>query len=234
MPKRTVNQWHYIVEAIHTYSILLDTREIFIHGSMDVNQELEDAGVDHRMGNTFVKNIRLLETLPNREKPIIIHQHSVGGDWASGMMMFDVIAQCKCPILFIYHGIAASMGSIIPQACTLHENAYRVAMPNSLFMAHNGTSDINSCMTWLEARSFNEVEVKLEKQMIGIYTKACKSADFFKSHTEQEVTAYIREKLKEKSDWWFGARDMVNYGFADAVMGDEGYESIDYILKNWE
>lgn len=234
MPKRSVNQWHYIVEALHGHNVLLDTREIFIHGSMDVNEDLDDAGVDHRMANKFVKNMRLLETLPGKDKPIVIHQHSVGGDWWAGMMMFDVIARCECPILFIYHGIAASMGSIIPQACSYHQNAYRVAMPQTWLMVHDGTTDINSGLTMKQAKSLVEVEDETSRRMLEFYVKGCQGGPYFSEHTEEEVGSYIRKKMDEKEDWWLDAKDMVKYGFADAVMGDEGYESIDYILKNWE
>jgi len=232
MPKRTVNQWHYIVESIHDYNVLLDTREIFIHGCLD---EIDDSGVDHIMANKFVKNMRLLETLPAADKPIIIHQHSVGGDWSSGMMMFDTIVSCRCPILFIYHGEACSMGSIIPQACAVHKNAYRVIMPNVLFMVHDGTTGIDTNFTRKKTKSWAAIEEKLDKQMMEIYCRACANGEFFKNFEGNvKIKQYIREQLDKSEDWWLNARETVFYGFADAVMGDEGYESIDDILQNWE
>ena len=45
----------YIVDEMHRYNILLESREIFLHGYIDSNEE--DPGVEYRMSNNFLKNI---------------------------------------------------------------------------------------------------------------------------------------------------------------------------------
>ena len=64
----------------HAHNIIIDKREIFVHGSY--SQEDCDPGVDWRMANTLVKNIRILENISLDD--IYIHQMSIGGDEEAG------------------------------------------------------------------------------------------------------------------------------------------------------
>ena len=101
----------YSADELHRYGLLRESREIFLNSALENTDG--DPGVDYRMATTFIKNLRLLE-LDSGDKPIIIHQNSIGGDWCDGMAIFDAIQHSICPIIVITHGIAASMGSIIP------------------------------------------------------------------------------------------------------------------------
>ena len=63
---------------LHNYGANIDTREIFLHNHYGSNDE-DNPGVEYKMSNTFLKNIRALEI--KSDKPIIIHMQSVGGEW---------------------------------------------------------------------------------------------------------------------------------------------------------
>lgn len=221
---RTLDEKHSIIQAAHDFCVMLGTREIFLHGGPD-----ED-GV---LGDKFLKNMRILES-HSKTKPIIIHQYSVGGDWCCGMTIFDAIASCPCPILFVCHGLAASMGSIIPMACVSHWSAYRVNMPNCSWLIHDGTTDISTGLTIKQSQSWGQWELETRKQMMDFYTAACVNGSHFKDKTEKQVRASIKRHLDSKEDWWLSAREAVEFGFADAVLGDEGFENIPHIIKTWD
>lgn len=216
------------MQGLHDYNVLIDTREIFLHGDIG---EIEDTGVNHIMANTLIKNIRLLET--HNMSPIVIHQHSIGGDWNSGMAIFDAIANCKCRILFVCHGEASSMGSIIPQACVEHGDAYRVMMPDCDMLIHEGYTTVAG--THKQAQSYADVGKRIRERMMSIYANACINSKFFKDkkYDERKIVRFLQDKMDAKEDWWMTSREAVNFGFSDAVMGDAGYETIDSILKSW-
>ena len=214
------SQKHDILEELHDYNIFLDTREIFLHG--EAGEDSGDSGVDFKMANRFLKNIRLLEQ--SGDDPIIVHQHSIGGDWSSGMMIYDAIMFCSCHVIFIMHGEACSMGSIIPQAADT-----RIIMPHCNFMIHDGSSNIDG--TYKQLQSSARLEEKMRDIMLDIYANVCCNGHFFQKEQAdvKKAQKYIIEKMNEKEDWWLFAREAVAHGFADAVLGDHGYETIDNI-----
>jgi ATP-dependent protease ClpP protease subunit len=218
--KKGRNQKHDIIEEIHSYNLCIDTREIFLHGETD--SESYDAGVEFRMSNRFLKNVRLLEAAG--DDPIIVHQHTDGGDWYSGMMIYDAIIACQCHVIFIMHGTACSMGSIIPQAADT-----RIVMPSCTFMVHDGSTNLNG--THKQVQSAAQLEEKMRDQMLDIYASVCINGHFFQKEqaTDKKVREYIINRMNEKEDWWLNAREAVAFGFADAVLGDEGYETIEGI-----
>ena len=223
--KKGRNQKHDIIEEIHSYNVFLDTREIFVYG--EEGEENEDSGVEFRMSNTLLKNVRLLEAAGSG--PIVIYQHSIGGEWADGMLMYDVIASCSCHIIFIMHGTACSMGSIVPQAADT-----RIIMPHCTFMVHSGYTDINSGLTYKQSRSWADMEAYTQEVMLDIYSNVCVNGHLFQKEQAdlKKVRKTLEEKMGNKEDWWLFARDTVAYGFADAVLGDDGYENIESIKES--
>ena len=218
--KKGRNQKHDIIEEIHNYNLCLDTREIFLHG--EPGEDNSDSGVEFRMANRFLKNIRFLEAAG--DDPIVVHQHSVGGEWSDGMMIYDISTHCQCHIIFIMHGDACSMGSIIPQAADT-----RIIMPYCTFMIHDGSTNLTG--THKQIQSAAQLEEKWREQMLEIYSSVCINGHYFQKEqtTAKKVREYIIGKMNEKEDWWLTAREAVAFGFADAVLGDEGYETIEGI-----
>lgn len=221
--KKTRNQKHDIIEELHVHNILFDTREIFIHG--EIASE-EDQAVDFRMANRFLKNLRLLEQ--SGDGPIVIHQHSLGGAWDCGMMMYDAITNSPCHIIFLMHGTACSMGSIVPQAADV-----RIIMPSCTFMVHTGYTDIGG-HTYKQSQSWSEMEKKQTETMIDIYTKVAINGPYFQAGKmdEKKVKRFITAKMDQKEDWWLFAKDAIRYGFADGILGEKGYETIDSIIES--
>lgn len=214
----------YIVDEMHRYNILLESREVFLHAYID-NVE-DDPGVEYRMANNFVKNMLLLNRI-DESKPITVHQHSVGGYWCEGMMMYDAIASSAAPVIVVTHGIAASMGSIVPQAGDL-----RISMPNCWWLIHDGTTDISQDFTIKMAKSWHEWEGRTGKQMMEIYAGVCSNGEEFEGKSEAQVKRHITQKFEKKEDWWLTSEEAVNHGFADAVYGSEGHESFDAIKQH--
>jgi ATP-dependent protease ClpP protease subunit len=180
----------YIVDEMQRYNILLETREIFLHSY--ISDEEEEPGVEYRMANNFIKNIKLIEHLDSAQ-PIIVHQHSVGGGWCEGMMMYDCIKTCPAPVIIITHGIAASMGSIIPQAADLV-----IAMPSCWWMVHDGYTDIDGNLTYKQSVSWAGWEKVTRVQMLDIYVDSCKTATSFKGKTDQQVRNFLIKQMDRR------------------------------------
>lgn len=199
-----------MVEEAHSHGIIIDKREIFIHGSYSPDDG--DPGVDWRMANTFVKNIKILENISSDD--IYIHQMSIGGDEEAGYMMYDAIKNSKCHVTICTHGVAASMGSIVPQAAD-----HRITMPNCCWLIHRGTTGIGPHLTRKQAKSWSAWEDFCDKRMVEIYTEKCKSSNYYKDKKESQVRSDIKRKLDMKGDWFLTPDQAVHYGFADTVEG---------------
>lgn len=206
------------IETFHDFNILLDSREIFIHG-----YDTDDSGTDHRMATTFIKNLKILE---RSLEPIIIHQHNIGGSWDCGMAIFDSIRYSPCNFVFICYGIAASMGSIIPQA--VFGKGLRITMPNCDWLIHEGDLYLEGIHTQVKS---NLDYMNLNKHaMYEIYTDSCCSGLFFETYSRSKVKAFLKRKIREKTDWCMGSKEALEYGFVDGIFGEEGYEDIKKIL----
>ena len=195
------------VSEVHDNGLLLPHREIFLHSVFDS----DESGTDFRMANRFIKNLRILES--ENDNSIIVHQYNIGGDWNAGMAIYDMILQSPCKIIFICHGISASMGSIIPQAADI-----RITMPNCDWLLHEGYTEIDSGLTHRQAKSWAQWEQQAYEKMIEIYVES--------SHLQ---ASRIKSMFSKREDWWVSAEDAVENGFADAVLGDKKYESINSI-----
>ncbi len=206
------------VENIHSQNIDLRQREIYLHGqhgSFD-----DDPGVEYRMATTFIKNIRHLDYLKN--EPILIHMHSLGGNWGDGMAIYDAIKLARSHVTILVYGQAESMSSIILQAA---DN--RVMMPNSYFMSHFGSSHNGG--SYLDAQNWAKFEQRILDIMLDIYISRCKDGKYFKENynpiNEAKVKKFLNKKLKD-GDWYLTSHEAVYYGFADSVITHRKYGSI--------
>ena len=199
-----------LVSDIQSYGIDYKNRELYLH-SYVANTD-EEPGVDYRMSTTFYKNIRMLDTMSNA--PILIHMHSIGGNWNDGMAIYDAISLCKSYVTIIVYGQAESMSSIILQAADK-----RVMTPNSYFMCHFGSSGYSG--NYLDVQKGAAFEKKMTDAMLNIYTEQCIKGKYFKEHYSEpefeKVKNYLKRKLKD-GDWFMEANESVYYGFADCVL----------------
>ena len=163
------------------------------------------------------------------DDPILIHQHSIGGNWDAGMMIYDAILNSSCYVIFFMHGTACSMGSIIPQAADL-----RIISSNCTFMVHLGYTGISG-HTHKQAQSWAEMEKYVNNTMLDIYVNVAIKGKFFKDYKidkYNKVKRFLLNKINQKDDWWLFAKDAVLYGFADGILGATGYENIETIRNN--
>ena len=207
-----------VIDDIHSQNIDVKNREIFLHGqhgSFD-----DDPGVEYRMATTFIKNIRHLDQIKN--EPIIIHMHSLGGNWGDGMAVYDAIKISRSHVTILVYGQAESMSSIILQAADK-----RIMMPNAHFMCHYGSSA--NAGNYLDTQNWAKFEKKILEDMLDIYAASCTKGKFFKEHykqpTEEKVKGFIKRKLKS-GDWYLSSHESVYYGFADDVITHRSYGSI--------
>ena len=223
--KTKINNTEYSqISEAHDHDIIVSSREIFLHGHID---DGEDSGIDSRMSNQFLKNLQILENISH--KPIIIHQHSIGGEWESGMMIYDAIQQSSVKFIFVSHGIAASMGSIVPQS--IYNKGIRLTMPNCYWLIHEGEQSISG--TTKQVQSYYELTRLSKSQMYNIYTEVCfETGERFQDMSKARTKAFIRRKLESKEDWWLTAEDAVTHGFVDGVVGSEKFKSIISVHKN--
>ena len=201
-----------ILNDFHNYCTNLKTREIFLHNYYSSDDD--NPGVEYKMSNIFIKNLRALEL--KSYDPIIIHMHSIGGEWADGMAIYDAIQMCHSYITMVSYGQAESMSSIILQAAD-----HRFVTTNSYFMSHFGNSGVDA--DFLNAQNWIKYEKYLCDVMLDIYAARCVKGQFFKEKYVKpdinKVKNYLYKQLKD-GDWYLNADDCVYYGFADKVIKD--------------
>jgi len=206
------------ISDTHGHGLDVTNREIYLHGY--VGNTDEDPGVDYRMSTNLYKNIRILDSIS--QDPIIIHMHSVGGNWGDGMAIYDAILLCQSYVTIIAYGQAESMSSVILQSA---DN--RVMTPNAYFMCHFGASEYSG--NYLDVQKGAVFEKKMTDKMLDIYTDVCVKGKHFKEHytnaTEEKVRNYLKRKLKD-GDWYLDANEAVYYGLADCVLNTRKCQNI--------
>mgnify|MGYP003648343637 CR=1 FL=1 len=220
-PNRT--QATSALSNLHDYGIFMQSREIFLCSSAD-----EDNGIDHKVAATFIKNLKLLESV--NSDPITIHQYSIGGDQGAGFAIYDAIKNSDCKFIYICYGYAASMGSIIPQAVV--GKGIRVTQPNCEWTIHEGSACFDG--TTKQVISNAEALKRSRNMMYEIYNRACKGGSFFRGKTLEEIKNVIKRRLNAKEDWIIYGDEAVKYGFADGVYGKGKYKSVEHIKDRIE
>lgn len=130
MTKENIDRWFEL-------DLDVDTRTIYL-GSISVDTEGQESGVDCIMAERLIKSIHVLRN--KGDSPINIIMNNPGGNWFHGLAIYDCIKLCKNSTINIkVFGHAMSMGSIILQA-----GDNRILAPHSRFMLHYGeTGHIN-------------------------------------------------------------------------------------------
>lgn len=205
MSNSTLND---ILEEIHDYGINVNDRILYLHGLPDTDQE--DSGVEFRMANKFLKNILFLD---KQEKAITVHQHNIGGEWQSGMVIFDAISTAKSHISVVCHGEIMSMGTVVLQSADV-----RYSMPNCHFMFHFGSTGIGH-REYISAHSWAEIEKAQTKVMMNMYAKRCANGEFFQDKSEYQIKRFLDSKFKTKGDWHLLPEEAKYYGFIDKLIG---------------
>lgn len=220
--RRNISQKSEMVYDAHNFGVILDTREIFVSPPLD--ESVEEAMVDHVVCHQFIRNLQILNSMGTGT--ILVHMATCGGDWNYGMAIYDAIkASCddeqSSDIVILSYAHARSMSSVIPQAAT-----WRVMMPNADYLVHYGQygdegnySNVIASMKWYE---------KANDIMMQVYLERIREGQFFKREgwDDKQIVQWLRDTIDKKQEFYMTARDAVDKGFADAVLGDEGFETI--------
>lgn len=213
-----------LLGQVHNYDVNLSTREVYLHSHYSAGGHDEEGGVEFRMATTFVKSLHILDQAGTG--PILIHLQSPGGDWGHGMAIFDAIQAAKSPIVIIAHGEVSSMSGIIFEAAPR-----RVMMPNCELMIHRGFLTLDGVSSTVQANAvWNK---KIDQRMLQIYAGRAIMGKFFrdKNMTDQQVLNFIDRKIQKVGDWNLDAEQAVQFGFADGIFGQPGFDTLDNIRK---
>lgn len=208
---------------LHSFNIDPYSREIYLHPYIDNVDEESVGEVEFRMATKFIKNLNFLNQIG--DSPILIHQHTCGGDWDEGITIYDSILHSKSLTTIIGYAHVRSMSSITFQAADR-----RILMPNTEVVIHLGMVGVDD----RSRAAYENIESakRSDMRMLEIYTSRCIYGKFFKGkeYNSKQVFKYIKKQITEHhDDWILTAKEAVSYGFADAIFGHRGYQSMDKI-----
>ena len=210
-----------LIHDVHNFGVNVDSREIFLNSHIADCEE--ESGVDWRMATKFNKNIRLLTSGVRSEQPILIHMHTVGGNWEDGLAIYDIIKSCTSThITIIAYAHARSMSSIIFQSADT-----RIFMPNSVWLMHMGDMGFDGQAQSFEAEA--EWAKKDHDRMLDIYTESAYGSIAYEGKSKKQIKNFIDKGLRLKQEWYMSAREAIDHGYGDAVFGDSGHESMEAI-----
>jgi ATP-dependent protease ClpP protease subunit len=221
--RRTKSETSELIYDAHNFGIVIDTREIFI--APNLNQSIDDAMVDHVVAHQFIRNLQILNSL--NDDPILVHMMTCGGAWDYGMAIYDAIKASYSYITILSYAHSRSMSSIIPQAADL-----RISMPNADFMIHWGYDAFAGNHTSVISEA--EWAKKDASKMLDIYTEKCLDGQYFKDKNmdEKAVRRWLKNNMDKKQEFYMTARDAVDRGLLDGILGDEKFESIKSLKNN--
>lgn len=211
------------LSSLHSYNIDTKNREVFLHSY--ISESDTDPGTDYRSAIIFEKNLRYLNLLSN--DPILIHMHMCGGDWEDCMAIYDSIKSSRSKTIMLAYGKVQSASSIVFQAPN-----HRVLMPNVNVLIHYGSISLESEHSKAAASSVQWNEKECDK-MIDIFVDRCMQSNMAKEKNWKRMMAkkHIQSQLANKCDWILTASEALYYGFADGILGDKKYQTIDQLKK---
>lgn len=203
------------VDYAHDFDVDIEKRDIYLFGREEnyADDSEQEPGVDYRMANRFIKNLRILSSI--NADPILIHMKTCGGDWVEGMAIYQAIKACPNYVTILNYTWARSMSSLILQAAD-----WRAMMPFSVFMYHDGTINTGGTVKqfWTEAE-----QLKASQQlMMDIYLDNAEGSPVFKGRTRAQIKKYLRSQMDRKEEVYLTAEETVEHGFADIVFGEDG------------
>lgn len=192
------------VDKFHDYGIYMPKRTIYM-GSVDVSVEHGESGTDSAMAEYMIKNLMILEGMS--DEPIIIVMNNLGGDFNHGMAIYDAIKNSPNHITIKALGHAMSMGSIILQAADV-----RVMSPNAVQMIHYGTWSFDG--HGLTGQKIAKENERLDRWMEKMYLEKIQG----------KVPDFTLSRLKKMldHDTFLNARESINLGLADQILGEQG------------
>lgn len=142
------------IDRFFDYDIHVETRTVFISDVAD------DGEIGPHLAERVIKSLHLLSAA--NKDPIRIILNTFGGDWYSGIAIYDAIKSCECHVTIEVYGAAMSMGSIILQAAD-----ERIVHENSTIMVHDGSDFFDGHARNME--KWAEYSKSIRQKMYQIY-----------------------------------------------------------------
>lgn len=189
------------IDMYHEQWINPESREIWIQ-SIEVSSwghEGEEPGFEYMNCNKIIRNLHILLD-EDPDAPILIHMHTIGGEWSQAMAVYDMIKSIPGKVIIVAYAHARSMSSVILQAGDV-----RIMMPNAYFLMHWGESFFAG--TSQQAISNAKWEARMNKQMVKILAGRAKI-----------TKAMIKNLINSEGDAILDADLAVMNGLADRVF----------------
>jgi ATP-dependent protease ClpP protease subunit len=214
VPQRKVSA-EQLISEIHNHHINHLSREVYLHGYLDSDDE---PGVEYRMATSFVKNLHILES--QGFKNILVHMHTIGGNWSDGMAMFNAIRAARSPVTILAYAQASSMSGVVFQAADK-----RVMMPDCEMMIHHGSIALDDAA--IAVKSAVDQNEKYCKRMLHIFAERAMIGKYFRErkYSLGRVKTFIDQKIRQVNDWYLMPDEAVYYGFADGIYGEKGFDT---------
>lgn len=186
-----------------------DVDKLFDYGIYLPNKTLITVGdSDEEVAANIMKGLHVLDSV-RPEEPITIKLNNCGGDEYHGMGIYDAIRACNSKVIIIGIGNVHSMGSVIFQA-----GDERIMTPNAKQLIHYGTplhadADLHAKSQWSWTNECKKFSGWMELMYLE---KIHEKNPLFKLKKLQEMLNF---------DTVLSARESVNLGLADKILGEE-------------
>jgi len=197
-----------VEEREEWFSQNLDVKNRTIYfGAWQISEAIDlekDTGweVNDYSAQNLIKGLRILEL--ENISPINIIWNSDGGEWETGMAIYDYIKGLRSHVIITCYGRVRSMGTIILQAAD-----ERILSPNCLFMIHYGTFGMDDKHTLDGLATAKRIELE-NTLMENIYLE--KINNVHKDYTRLDLQEYI------KYDKFLLPKEAINMGLADKML----------------
>ncbi|MFD0834366.1 ClpP family protease [Mariniflexile aquimaris] len=155
--------------------------------------------VDDKSAKHVIDRLMYLDALETKD--IQLYINSPGGYVTSGFAIYDCIKSLKSEVSTICTGFAASMGSIILSA---GQKGKRFIQPHARVMIHQPSGGAQGQASDIEITA---KEIILTKEL---------SAQILADNCGQSFEKVMKDFNR---DHWMGAKESVEYGIVDAILG---------------
>lgn len=156
--------------------------------------------VDDEIANKLCAQILLLSA-EDPEKDIKLYINSPGGSVTAGMAIFDTMQYSPCDVATYGMGLAASMGQFLLSAGA---QGKRYALPHARIMMHQPSAGVGGTAADIAIQAEQFAQTKKEM------------AELIAEHTGQPLEQIQKDSDRDR---WFTARQALEYGFVDHVIG---------------
>lgn len=187
------------IERFHLDNLYIPTRVIYFAGTEKFTEQSDEVSVVSVA--QLIKNIHILDSI--NSDPITLLLNTCGGEWESGIAVYDLIKTIKSKVYIIGLGKLYSMGSVIFQA-----GYKRYVYSHTQFLLHDGSEAFAG-----NSKSFErwaENSKKTREIMYQIYLEKMKKKD-------SKITVEKIEKICA-FDSIFNAQEAVDMGLADKII----------------